>query len=256
EQLGLDSARLYGSGSAPISPSTLRWYEQIGINISEGWGMTETGGLSSTNLPFRSERVGTIGKPIPGTEMRIADDGEVQLRSPGLMTGYYNMPDETAETFTEDGFLKTGDKGEWDERVDGYRITGRVKDQFKSAKGKYVSPVPIEARLAGNPLVEQVCVMGTGLRAPVGVVVLAPAARDIDNTEVAASLDGTLNETNTQLEAHEKLGAIAIAPDPWTIENECLTPTLKIKRDVIETQYLNQLADLGSTPVEWLRTNA
>ncbi|MEM6640994.1 MAG: AMP-binding protein, partial [Pseudomonadota bacterium] len=117
QKLGLDNARLHGSGSAPISPATLRWYERLGIQISEGWGMTETGGLSCTNLPFRSDRVGSIGKPIPGTDMRLSDEGEIELKSPGLMTEYYKNPEATAETMTDDGYLKTGDKGEWDASI-------------------------------------------------------------------------------------------------------------------------------------------
>ena len=148
--LGLDSARLIGSGSAPISPLTLRWYEKIGVHISEGWGMSETSGLSCTNTPFRSECIGTIGQPLPGTEMKLSDEGEILIRTPGLFTEYYKQPELTDEVKTKDGFFHTGDKGEWDESIEAFRITGRVKEQFKSAKGKYVSPVPIEGKLAGR----------------------------------------------------------------------------------------------------------
>ena len=123
--LGLDSCRLVGSGSAPISPLTLRWYEKIGIHISEGWGMSETSGLSCTNTPFRSECIGTIGQPLPGTEMKLSDEGEILIRTPGLFTEYYKQPELTAEVKTDDGFFHTGDKGEWDESVKAFRITGR-----------------------------------------------------------------------------------------------------------------------------------
>ena len=235
--LGLDDCRLVGSGSAPISPLTLRWYEKIGINISEGWGMSETGGLSCTNTPFRSECIGTVGAPLPGTEMKISDDGEILIRAPGLFTEYYKQPELTAEVFTEDGFFHTGDRGEWNEQLGAFRITGRVKEQFKSAKGKYVSPVPIEGKLAGNPLIDQVCVMGSGLRAPVAVVVPAPAAREMERTAIEVSLSTTLTDVNGTLESHERLSTIFVVEDPWTIENELLTPTLKIKRDKLEALY-------------------
>ena len=190
--LGLDGCRLFGSGAAPISPLTLQWYQRIGIDISEGWGMSETCGLSCGNNPFASSMVGTIGNPIPGTEIKLSEQGEILIRSPGLFTEYYKQPDLTQEAFADDGFFHTGDKGEWDEEKKAFIITGRVKDQFKSAKGKYISPVPIEGKLSGNPLIEQVCVMGSGLRAPVAVVVLAASANNAPKESVTAQLQETL----------------------------------------------------------------
>lgn len=248
--LGLDACRLVGSGTAPISPLTLRWYEKIGVHISEGWGMSETTGLSCTNMPFRSECIGTIGGPLPGTEMKLSDDGEILIRSPGLFTEYYKQPDLTTEVFTDDGFFHTGDKGEWDERINAFRITGRLKEQFKSAKGKYVSPVPIESKLAGNPLIEQVCVMGAGLRAPVAVVVPSAAAAGKTKDEINASLEATLNAVNNMLESHERLSTIFVVEDPWTIENELLTPTLKIKRDQLEARYADLIRQ-DNGPIIW-----
>ncbi|MBT8067771.1 MAG: AMP-binding protein [Gammaproteobacteria bacterium] len=247
--LGLDSCRLVGSGTAPISPLTLRWYENIGVHISEGWGMTETSGMSCTNLPFRSQCLGTIGAPLPGTEMKLSEAGEVLIRSPGLFTEYYKQPELTAEVFTADGFFHTGDKGEWDEGVQAFRITGRVKDLFKSAKGKYVAPVPIEGKLAGNPLIEQVCVMGAGLRAPVAVVVPSAAAREDSREAIDSSLETTLREVNDMLESHERLSTIFVVHDPWTIENGLLTPTMKIKRDQLEARYEEMIRQDGGTIV-------
>ena len=244
--LGLGSCRLIGSGSAPISPLTLRWYEKIGVNISEGWGMSETSGLSCTNMPFRSECIGTIGMPLPGTEMKLSDEGEVLIRSPGLFTEYYKQPDLTAEVFTADGFFHTGDKGEWNEDIQAFRITGRVKELFKSAKGKYVAPVPIEGKLAGNPLVDQVCVMGAGLRAPVAVVVPSTAAMEMPREDVDSSLKVTLHTVNEMLESHEKLSTLHVVDDPWTVDNELLTPTMKIKRDKLEARYADVIRQEGS----------
>ncbi len=247
--LGLGSCRLIGSGSAPISPLTLRWYEKIGVHISEGWGMSETTGLACTNMPFKSESIGTIGVPLPETEMKLSDAGEILIRSPGLFTEYYKQPELTAEVFTADGFFHTGDKGEWLEDIEAFRITGRVKELFKSAKGKYVSPVPIEGKLAGNPLIDQVCVMGAGLRAPVAVVVPTAAAMEMPREALSSSLEATLHEVNDMLESHEQLSTLFIIDDPWTVENELLTPTMKIKRDKLEARYAGVIRQEGGTIV-------
>jgi long-subunit acyl-CoA synthetase (AMP-forming) len=134
------------------------------MDICEGWGMSETSGLSCANVPFKAGRIGTIGVPLEGTDLKISEDGELLIRSPGLFTEYFKQPELTKEVFTDEGFFRTGDKAEWDEKCDGYRITGRVKDIFKTAKGKYVVPVPIESQLSANPLLEQVGVIGAPLK--------------------------------------------------------------------------------------------
>jgi long-chain acyl-CoA synthetase len=249
--LGLDQARFVASGSAPISPHTLRWYEKIGIDIGEGWGMSETSGLSCGNLPFESRRIGTIGIPPEGTELKLAENGELLIRSPGLFTEYLKQPELTKESFTDDGFFHTGDKAEWDEKVEAYRITGRVKDIFKSAKGKYVAPLKIESRLSANPLLDQICVMGAGLPAPIAIVVLGEAARGLPKESIVDSLDATLVETNKQLESHERLANIFIARDEWTIENGMLTPTLKVKRDQLETRYMSAIDRNFDASIFW-----
>jgi long-subunit acyl-CoA synthetase (AMP-forming) len=250
-QLGLASCRSFGSGSAPISILTLEWYQKLGIEIGEGWGMSETGGLSCGNTPFQARRIGTIGVPMDGTEIRISDEGEILIRSPGLFTEYYKQPDLTSEAFTDDGFFRTGDKGEWDDTAKAFRITGRVKDIFKSAKGKYVTPVPIESRLSGNPLLDQICVMGSGLPAPVVVVVLSEAARNLPRRNVEASLKATLMDVNDHLESHQRLSHMIVVIDEWTIENGLLTPTLKLKRDVLEAKYRPLISRQFSEKVAW-----
>jgi len=237
EGMGFEDCNKFASGSAPISPHTLVWYQKLGINIGEGWGMTETSGLSCANIPFEARRIGTIGVPLEGTELKISEEGELLIRSPGLFTEYFNQPELTAEAFTDDGFFRTGDKAEWDEEREGYRITGRVKDIFKSAKGKYVVPVPIETRLSANPLLDQVCVLGAGMPAPVAIVVLSDAAQHLPKESVEKSLEATLADTNKHLESHERLSGIIIVNDEWTTENGLLTPTLKIKRDDLEARY-------------------
>ncbi|MEQ9563499.1 MAG: AMP-binding protein, partial [Woeseiaceae bacterium] len=253
EQLGFGSCRVYGCGSAPISVLTLQWFEKLGVTIGEGWGMSETSGLSCTNTPFQSRRVGTIGEPLDGTEIKLSSEGEILIRSPGLFSAYFKQPELTREVLTEDGFFHTGDKAEWDAELQAYRITGRVKDNFKSAKGKYIAPVPIEARLSANPMLEQICVMGSGLPAPVAVVVLSEAAQKLPEEEVEASVRATLVDVNKQLESHERLGRVIIVVGDWTTQNGMLTPTLKIKRDVLEERYRSLLDEQHSAFVVWER---
>ena len=249
DELGFSNCRSFGSGSAPISPLTLKWYAKLGINIGEGWGMSETSGLSCGNTPCEPRRIGTIGTPIDGTEIRLSEDGELLLRSPGLFTEYYKQPELTKEVFTEDGFFHTGDKAEWDAKLKAYRITGRVKDIFKCSKGKYVTPVPIEASLSGNPLLEQICVMGAGLPAPVAVVVLSEAAQQMTDEQVVVSLETTLKVINDDLESDEQLSNIIIVNEEWTTENGLLTPTLKLKRDILEEKYQALINQKFLTPI-------
>ena len=250
-ELGFGNCRSFGSGSAPISPLTLQWYQRLGVDIGEGWGMSETSGLSCGNIPFRTDRIGTIGVPVEGTEIKLSDQGEILIRTPGLFTEYYKQPELTAEVFLEDGFFHTGDKAEWDADLEAYRITGRVKYNFKSEKGKDVTPVPIESSLSGNPFLEQICVMGAGLPAPVVVVVLSESAAIADRETVAISLKSTLDDVNQQLETHERLAHIIVVNDEWTTENGLLTPTLKVKRDVLEEKYCDLISVDYVSQVVW-----
>jgi len=250
-QLGLGDALSCGCGSAPISPSTLNWYQKLGIDISEGWGMSETIGLATTNYPFKLSKLGTIGKPVTGFEIKTSDAGEILIRGDGVFKEYYKNPETTAEAFTEDGFLRTGDKADVDE--DGYlKITGRVKDIFKSGKGKYIAPVPIESKLADNLLIEQLCVMGSGLPNAMAVIVLSKEiADDMNKEEIAQSLTNTLVAVNKQIEKHEVVGGIRIAKEAWTIENGLLTPTMKVKRAELEEKYRGLIAQEHKEIVVW-----
>ncbi len=251
DALGFAHCRHFGSGSAPISVATLRWYFRLGVNIGEGWGMSETGGLSCGNTPFEHRRLGTIGVPIEGTEMKLSEAGEILLRSPGLFTEYYKQPALTSDAFDDDGYFRTGDKAEWIEDLAAFRITGRVKDIFKSAKGKYVTPVPIESALLANPLLEQVCVMGAGLPAPLAVVVLGEAAGNLPRASIASRLTDTLEKTNARLESHERLSNLIVAKDEWTTENGLLTPTLKLKRAELEERYSELISSPFPTHIAW-----
>jgi long-chain acyl-CoA synthetase len=236
-KLGLGQARLCASGSAPISTATLEWFRKIGINISEGWGMTENSAYGTGSVPFRVEKIGSIGKAYEGVDIRIAEDGEIQVKAPCNMLGYYREEEKTAESFTADGYLHTGDRGTMD--AEGYiRITGRLKEIFKTAKGKYIAPVPIESMLMANSLIEQVCVTGANLKQPIALLVLSATAQKHSQAEIEASLLATLNTVNADLESHAVLDRLVILQDEWTVTNGLLTPTLKIKRHVLEERYV------------------
>jgi long-subunit acyl-CoA synthetase (AMP-forming) len=250
KQLGFEHVRLFGSGSAPLSPATIAWYQKLGIQITEAWGMSETSALGTTCYPFRADKVGSIGRPYDGVDLRLSDEGEIQVKGPFLMKEYYLEPDKTAETFTSDGYLKTGDKGEMD--ADGYvKITGRLKEIFKTAKGKYVTPVPIEARLMENSLIEQICVTGSHLKQPVALAVLTPEAANHDQQHITRSLEHTLSKVNQALESHQQLDAIIIINDSWSIDNGLLTPTLKIRRHLIEARYHDNIHQPLTATVMW-----
>ncbi|QJR82334.1 AMP-binding protein [Alteromonas pelagimontana] len=249
--LSLQCTRLWASGSAPLAPAITEWFHKIGIHISEGWGMTENSAYGTASVPFRKDKIGTIGKAYEGVDIRIAENGEIQVKSPCNMHSYYLEPEKTAEVLTADGYLKTGDKGEMDS--EGYiRITGRLKDIFKTAKGKYVAPAPIEAKLMENPFVEQVCVSGTNLPQPVALVVLSKEAYQHDLQSVGSSLLETFNNVNAALESHQVLDRLLVMEQEWTIENDLLTPTLKVKRHVLEARFETVIQENYRDKLVWI----
>lgn len=251
DQLGLGHSLTFGSGSAPIAPSVLEWYESIGIEISEGWGMTEVTGAATTQMPFRADKIGTIGPALDDVQLKVSDEGELLVKGDGVFKEYYKNEEVTKETFTEDGWMRTGDQAIIDD--EGYlKITGRVKEIFKSGKGKYVAPVPIESLMGQNQLIEQICVMGSGLPAPVSVVVISKETSEgLDKQQITDSLKATLESVNQDLEAHEKMSGIYVASDEWTVENGLLTPTLKIKRTQLEEKYNDEINRDWSEVVVW-----
>lgn len=238
--LGLDQARFAGSGSAPIPAQLIDWYRSLGLELLEGYGMTENFSYSHATQPG-DVRVGYVGTPMPGVEHKLSDAGEILVKSPGTMLGYYNAPELTAEVLTADGWLKTGDRGEIDDKGR-LRITGRVKELFKTTKGKYVAPAPIENKLQLHDDVEIACVTGDGFPQPYGMVVLSEAARpkvkeEAERTRIEKTLAAHLAKLNEELDQHEQLDFVAVISDDWTIENGLLTPTLKLKRGAIEDKY-------------------
>ncbi|MDR9865369.1 long-subunit acyl-CoA synthetase (AMP-forming) [Pseudomonas baetica] len=233
--LGLDALRVALSGAAPVPQTLLTWYQKLGLDVLEVYGMTESCGYSHICLPGQYKQ-GWIGKPCPEVEVRIDESGEVQVRSQANMLGYFKEPQKTAETLTEDGFLRTGDKGEQDAQGR-LRLTGRLKEIFKTSKGKYVAPAPIENRLAVHSRIEQVCVVGDGLSAPLGLCVLSTVNQEEPRASLHSSLEKLLEEVNAVLDKHERLRRLVVVKDSWAVENGFLTPTLKIKRNVIEDTY-------------------
>ncbi|AOY86931.1 AMP-binding acetyl-CoA synthetase [Marinobacter salinus] len=242
-QLGLDHCRAALTGAAPLSAEIIGWYRNLGLELLEVYGMSENFGYSHANRPGKA-KVGSVGMANPGVEHRIGEGGEVQVKSPGQMLGYYRNEEKTREDVTDDGFLKTGDMGEIDS--DGcLRITGRVKDLFKTSKGKYVVPVPIENRF-NHPKAEVVCVAGANQPQPCLMVLLSEEARNEleaggDRTGLDRELAAELDAVNLECEAHEKLAFVVIVREPWTMENGMLTPTMKIKRNVIEDFYTRKM---------------
>lgn len=234
--LGLDQARVLGCGSAPVSPALLEWYLSIGLKVTEAWGMTENHAYSTINYPFRADKIGTVGKAGIGVTIKISDEGEILCRCEGMMLGYYKDPEHSAEAIDAEGWLHTGDMGKLDK--EGYlTITGRMKDVFKTAKGKYVAPVPIEGLLGQEPIIEQLCVIGYGMPQPIALVQLAESAMKGNREEVNARLEAARVRVNDQLESHAKIRGILVVKTPWNIENGVLTPTMKIKRHLLEQKY-------------------
>jgi long-chain acyl-CoA synthetase len=239
--IGLQDCEFAAGGAAPMPPELLRWYNRRGLDLAEVYGMTENCGVSHATLPGAS-RPGTVGLPYAGVQSRLDPaNAEIQVKSPGLMLGYYKEPQLTRDAFTADGWLHTGDKGALDAEGN-LRITGRVKDLFKTSKGKYVSPAPIEDRLVMHDLIEACCVAGANLGQPLGIVMLnaQAAAKAADNGARGAleqSLSEHLTHINASLDPHEQLDCLVVVTEPWTVDNGFITPTFKVKRNRIEEAY-------------------
>ncbi len=242
--LGLDQCRIAAGGAAPMPADVLQWYRSLGLDLIEVYGMTENCGVSHSTLPG-SSGVGTVGQSYDGVDSRIdPETGEIQMRSGALMQGYYREPEQTASAFTADGWLRTGDKGRMD--AQGFlSITGRVKDIFKTSKGKYVAPAPIEDLLVQHADIEACAVTGANYAQPFAVIMLSQEAASRCTASGAKqaltdSLRDHLKFVNTKLEPHERLDFFAVVTTAWTPENGFVTPTLKVKRPRIEEAFNSQ----------------
>lgn len=230
--LGLNKSRICITGAASIPKSTLEWFDRFKLKIYEAYGMSENSACSHGNYPGNI-KFGTVGKAMPDTDIKITEQGEITMKNDCIMQGYFKEKDLTKKTI-RNGYLHTGDKGKIDE--DGYlTITGRIKDIFKTAKGKYVAPNPIEMKLSKNTFIEQVCVVGENLAQPIALVILSEGKKIA--SDLKYSFENLISSINDQLENHERIKKIVVLKDVWSIENNILTPTLKIKRNVIEDKY-------------------
>ena len=232
--LGLSKARNVFTGAAPTPAALIRWFESLGIIIQEAYAMTEN--TCYSHVSFREKiKIGSVGQALPLCDVKLSDQNEIMIKHDALMDGYYKDEEQTNDTI-KDGWLYTGDEGEIDS--EGFlKITGRVKDIFKTSKGKYVAPSPIELKLSANKNIEQVCIVGTEIPQPIALVVLSDRGRDKTQEDLISSLEKTLEVVNPKLEKHEKIHNIIIVKEEWTIENNLLTPTMKIKRNAIEKIY-------------------
>ncbi|HLV59784.1 MAG TPA: long-chain fatty acid--CoA ligase [Fredinandcohnia sp.] len=254
ERLG-GRLRLFVSGSAPLAPAIAYFFELLGLTILEGYGLTETSAATCVNPPTRN-KIGTVGPPVPGTELRIADDGEVLVRGGGVMKGYYNRPDETAAVLSPDGWLATGDIGEIDE--DGYlRITDRKKDIIVTAGGKNVAPQKIESLLKTNPLISQVVVYGDKRKYLTALITVEAAngrkfleQRGIQvssyeemtrHPAIREAIQRTVDKVNADLPRFETIKKFAIPPSDFSLEQGEITPTLKVKRKLAAEKYKDLL---------------
>ena len=240
--LGLSTVRLAASGAAPLPASVIEWYHRLGLNLVEGYGMTETG-VTHNPEPGKA-RIGYVGDASSYAETRLSDEGEIQIKGPMNFAGYYLHPEATRACFTSDGFFRTGDRGEIDAE-NRLRIIGRIKEEFKTSKGKYVIPAQIEKALSLSQLFESVCVLGSGMTAPFAMAVLVPDRRQscaapAGRSEIEQQLLQELAAVNALHEHHEHLKFLVIDSEPWSPANGLLTPTLKVRRSVIESRFGNQ----------------
>ena len=244
----------YISGGAPLGRELAEWYADAGIRIHEGYGLTETSPVIAVNNP-KAHRIGTVGKPLSNVEVRIAEDGEILVRGPSVFGGYWNMPKESAEAFT-DGFFKTGDIGNLD--ADGYlSVTDRKKDLIKTSGGKFIAPQPIEASLKNNALVAEAVVIGDKRKFP--AVMLLPYfplledwahANEIAfssrrqlcaDARVQALYEGIVEEINGSLARFEKLKKTIVLADEFSVAEGTLTPTLKMRRRAVEARHREEI---------------
>ncbi|MFB8004861.1 AMP-dependent synthetase/ligase [Nocardia sp. NPDC056000] len=256
--VGLDRVRLALSGAAPISPEVLRFFNGVGIAVSDAWGMSELAGMATMSPPGKV-RLGTVGAIVPGSEIRIAEDGEVLVRGPIVMKGYLNKPDKTAETIDADGWVHTGDIGALDDQ--GYlRIVDRKKELIINAAGKNMSPSVIENWIkAFAPLIGQAVAIGDNRKYNVALICLDPDAAAIHARQagltcsaellatdpgVHAIVETAVAQANTKLSRVEQIKRFAIVPDFWQPGTDVLTPTMKLRRKPIAERYAGLIEGL------------
>lgn len=235
KSLGLHKADLLVTGAAPIAPELMLWFQKLGIFICEAYGLSEDFSVLSIH-PKDDIRMGTVGKLFPKQEVYIdPETHEIRQKCGWLMQGYYKQPELSAKTIVN-GFLYTGDMGQLS--ADGFlTITGRVKDIFKTTKGEYISPSALEMKFTGLNSVDQACVMGAQYPQPFVLIVLSETGKAMHKTEVETQLQAVLDTVNREVMEYQKLKKAIIVKEEWTNDNDLLTPTLKMKRNVLSQKY-------------------
>ncbi len=244
--LGLQDIEIAGTGAA-ITPAYLkRWYKQLGIHLVEAYGMTEVCG-SICNGPQANAPADSVGSPVPFCEVRIdPETQEILMYAPYQMQGYYKAPQKTAEVL-RDGWIHSGDRGSID--ANGFvRVIGRVKDAFKTSKGQFIVPNPMEEKLAANELIEQVCVVGLGCPQPIALLNLSEGGQQLQKATIEQSLQSALQQANTGLPRYQQVSTLVIDPQPWTEHNRLVTPTLKVRRTELDQRF-------GSLYEKWHQAN-
>ncbi|MDJ0878773.1 MAG: AMP-binding protein [Halieaceae bacterium] len=234
KQLGFGAVRAFIVGAAPTPPEVLHWYKTLGMPLLQGYAMTEnmSYGVGATTPDYPEK---SVGKPLPGVEVKISDNEEILFRGSTVMHGYYLEPEKTAETVI-DGWLHTGDSGHLDDEGFLY-VTGRISETFKTAKGKFINPTVVENRFGDQSLLEQLCVIGLGMPAPVLAATPSELGKTMPREEFAGAVKELVEHVNDQCEAHQKMAGVLISDVDWTPENRMLTPTLKMRRRQIDEVF-------------------
>jgi long-chain acyl-CoA synthetase len=234
--LGLSNTKLVASGASALPDDTIQWFKKLDIRIQEAYGLTETMGVVVFD-PIRDMRSGKTGRCLEEGQMKIdPETDEILVKNNWMFTGYYKDPKLTKECFTTDGFYKTGDTGLLDK--DDYLIVkGRVKDTFKTNKGKFIVPIPIEDLFASNSLIEMICLIGLSIPQPMALIKLSELSNNMKEEDIKSSLLKTLKHVNGQLQRYQMIHKIICIEEEWSLNNEKLTPTMKIKRNVIHESY-------------------
>ena len=245
KQLGLNDARLVLSSAAPLSNELHAFFARIGIHIQEVYGMSEVGGAAT--LAVRGAAHAGVGQPLPFTEIQIAPETqEILMRTPWMMTEYFRDPERTAHVL-RDGFMHSGDTGRFDERGN-LHVIGRLNDTFKTSKGKFVVPAPLELSIGAWPAVDQVLVTGRGLSQPIALICLSELGQKYSRAALEAELSRALAELNARAAPHERLARVVVVAEPFSLENGLLTPTLKVRRHSVEARYASHFEAWSTQP--------
>jgi long-chain acyl-CoA synthetase len=252
--------KVFVSGGAPLGMDSAGWFADAGIRIFEGYGLTETSPVISLNYP-EAHRIGTVGRALENVQCRFAEDGELEVKGPSIFIGYWNKEKESAEVFTADGWFKTGDIGNMD--ADGFiSITDRKKELLKTSGGKMIAPQPIENKLKANTLVGQAALVGD--KHKFACVLISPnfaaleewasghgvAQADrgamVKDAKVVKAYQEIVDRVNLELAHFESIKRVCVVPDEWSVDTDELTPSLKLKRRVVEKKYANEIAQFYS----------